>query len=278
MAGMTGELPPVAHRARTEGKGRLEAAAREGRAAPRGSASRSLAELAERARLVEAPIVAAQLTAKRAVALAERDEARRGSLFAAIRGAVALSPTASARDAEAVVLMATVLLDAGRPVAASEVSRRVRERWGVHAGESATYAARFSGAIREDYGVLYLQRPVGDGRGMGEDWMYEALERAAELGAARYADGGIEMTGAPAELTERERAGAEAVARGVNAYGEPPGLAEWLDRDLGDARRVTWAEATVVARAARAEVGAAWGGMERERALAPSPRGGQRAA
>jgi len=200
---------------------------------------------------------------------AERDASRRGALFGAIRRAVALSPMAGPRDAEAAVLMATVLLDAGRPVATSEVARRVGERWGERAGESALYAAKFSGAMGEDYGVLYLERPV-EGGGADMAWMYEALERAVELGAARYTDGGIEMTGAGAALAGRDLAGAEAVARGVSAYGEPPGLAEWLDRDLGDTRRVTWAEATVAARGARAEVLAAWERIAGARGPAPA--------
>ncbi|RNJ71689.1 MAG: hypothetical protein EB832_05385 [Thaumarchaeota archaeon S14] len=203
------------------------------------------------------------------VPLAERDASRREELFGAIRKAVALSAPLGNLDAELVVLMVTVLLDAGRPVELSEVLRRIRERWGGRTTESALYSAKSSGAIRADmYGVLYLQRPIGDGEGMGEGWMYDAMERAVELGAARYTDNGIEMTGAAAALTERELAAAEAVARGITEYGAPPGLPEWLAReDHGDARRVTWAEATVYAQAARAEVGAAWADIAKRRGL-----------
>ncbi|MDD9843540.1 MAG: hypothetical protein OXU85_06610, partial [Thaumarchaeota archaeon] len=133
-------------------------------------------------------------------------------------------------------------------------------------------AARFSGAMRVDMcGVLYLERPMGYGEGMGEGWMYDAMERAVELGAARYTENGIEMTGAAAALTERELAAAEAVARGITEYGAPPGLAEWLAReDHGDDRRVTWAEATVYARAARAEVGAVWADIAKGRDMVPA--------
>ncbi|RNJ76341.1 MAG: hypothetical protein EB824_00680 [Thaumarchaeota archaeon S15] len=203
------------------------------------------------------------------VPLAERDASRREELFGAIRKAVALSAPLGNLDAELVVLMVTVLLDAGRPVELSEVLRRIRERWGGRTTESALYSAKSSGAIRADmYGVLYLQRPIGDGEGMGEGWMYDAMERAVELGAARYTDNGIEMTGAAAALTERELAAAEAVARGITEYGAPPGLPEWLAReDHGDARRITWAEATVYAQAARAEVGAAWADIAKRRGL-----------
>ncbi|MDD9808463.1 MAG: hypothetical protein OXU25_01340 [Thaumarchaeota archaeon] len=208
------------------------------------------------------------------VPLAERDASRREELFVAIRRSVALSEPTSPSDADHVVLMVTVLLDAGRPVEGVEVSRRIRERWGEDADESAMYAARSSGAIRADmYGVLYLERPIGDGEGMGEEWMYEALERAVALGAARYTEGGIEMTGAAAALTERELAAAEAVARGVTAYGEPPGLAERLEerrRQRGHDGRTTWAEATVDARAAEAEVGAAWADIAKERDMEPA--------
>ncbi|RNJ76340.1 MAG: hypothetical protein EB824_00675, partial [Thaumarchaeota archaeon S15] len=193
------------------------------------------------------------------VPLAERDASRRGELFGAIRRSVALSEPKDPSDADHVVLMVTVLLDAGRPVELSEVFRRIHERWGEDAGESALYAARSSGAIRADmYRVLYLERPMGYGEGMGEGWMYDAMERAVELGAARYTENGIEMTGAAAALTERELAAAEAVARGITEYGAPPGLAEMLASARGDGRRITWAEATVYAQAARAEVGAAW--------------------
>ena len=203
------------------------------------------------------------------VPLAERDASRRGELFGAIRRSVALSEPKGLRDADHVVLMVTVLLDAGRPVELSEVSRRMRERWGEHTTESALYSAKSSGAIRVDmYRVLYLQRPMGYGEGMGEGWMYDAMERAVELGAARYTDTGIEMTGAAAALTELELAAAEAVARGITEYGAPPGLPEWLAReDHGDDRRVTWAEATVYAQAARAEVGAAWADIAKRRGL-----------
>ncbi|MDD9842578.1 MAG: hypothetical protein OXU85_01600 [Thaumarchaeota archaeon] len=205
---------------------------------------------------------------------AERDESRREDLFFAIREAVALSPWADRLDAELAVRLATVLLDAGRPMATTEAMRRVEERWGEFVNESAIHAARFSGAMRVDMcGVLYLRGPIGDGRGMGEYWMYKALERAVGLGAARYTEDGIEMTGAAAALTERELAGAEAVAMGVTAYGEPPGLSEWLDRGHGGARRATWAEATVAARAAEAEVGAAWAKIAKERSLEPAAAG-----
>jgi len=210
----------------------------------------------------------------RLVPLAERDASCREDLFGAIRKAVAMSEPAGPRDAELAVLMVTVLLDAGRPVESSEASRRILERWGEHAGESAVYAAKASGAIRADmYGVLYLERPIGDGTGAGEEWMYESLERAVGLGAARYTGSGIEMTGTAAgALTERELAGAEAVAAGVNAHGAPPGLAERLEarrRGRGHGSMTTWAEATVEARGAGAEVGAAWARIARGRALAP---------
>jgi len=206
------------------------------------------------------------------VPLAERDASRREELFGAIRRSVALSEPKGPRDADHVVLMVTVLLDAGRPVELSEVSRRMRERWGEHTTESALYSAKSSGAIRVDmYRVLYLERPIGDGEGMGEGWMYDAMERAVELGAARYTYNGIEMTGAAAALTERELAAAEAVARGITEYGAPPGLAEMLDRDdHGDDRRVTWAEATVYACAARAEVGAVWADIAKGRDMVPA--------
>ena len=205
------------------------------------------------------------------VPLAERDASRREELFGAIRKAVALSAPLGNLDAELVVLMVTVLLDAGRPVELSEVLRRIRERWGGRTTESALYSAKSSGAIRADmYGVLYLQRPIGDGEGMGEGWMYDAMERAVELGAARYTDNGIEMTGAAAALTELELAGAEAVARGITEYGAPPGLPERLEelrRQRGHDGRTTWAEASVHAQAARAEVGAAWADISKGRGL-----------
>jgi len=211
---------------------------------------------------------------RRMVVLAERDASRRTDLFAAIRKAVSAAGWARPDDAELVVRMATVLLDAGRPVEYGEVSRRMRERWGTPSTEPALYAARFSGAIRVDTcGVLYLRRPAGEGKGMGEEWMYEALERAVGLGAARYTDGGIEMTGDAGGLSARELAGAEAVARGVTAYGEPPGLSGWLETcrmSGGGGERTTWAEATVGVRAAGAEVGAAWARISAERALAPA--------
>jgi len=245
----------------------LEGALRRARGArPKGDGELRLESMA----LARACDVVAEL-----VPLAERDASRREELFGAIREAVAMSGPIGPRDAELVVLMVTVLLDAGRPVETSEVSRRIRERWGEHAGESAVYAAKSSGAIRADmYGVLYLQRPAGDGTGAGEEWMYRALEAAVGLGAARYTGSGIEMTGAAAgALTGRELAGAEAVAAGVNAHGEPPGLSECLEARRmrgGHGRKTTWAEATVAARGAEAEVGAAWARIARERALAPA--------
>jgi len=123
------------------------------------------------------------------------------------------------------------------------------------------------------YRVLYLERPIGDGEGMGEGWMYDAMERAVELGAARYTDNGIEMTGAAAALTERELAAAEAVARGITEYGAPPGLAERLEerrRQRGHDGRTTWAEATVYACTARAEVGAVWADIAKGRDMVPA--------
>jgi len=100
--------------------------------------------------------------------------------------------------------------------------------------------------------------------------MYGALERAVELGAARHAGAGMEVAGdAAGALTAREMAGAGAVARGASAHGGPPGLSErpsirWRSR--GGGRKTTWAEATVAARAAGAEVGAAYARIAGERA------------
>ena len=88
------------------------------------------------------------------VPLAERDASRRGELFGAIRRSVALSEPKGLRDADHVVLMVTVLLDAGRPVELSEVSRRMRERWGEHTTESALYSAKSSGAISHWWSFL----------------------------------------------------------------------------------------------------------------------------
>lgn len=254
--------PAAALRTETEG-GTPEG----GRA--RGDEGRSLAEIAAEMRRREAPFQKTCRAVAEGVARAERDGSRRGDLFEAIRKAVGMSQHARPHDAELVVRMVTVLLDAGRPVELSEASRRVKDRWGRYFTESALYAAKFCGAIREDtYGVLYLQRPIGDERGMGEYWMYKALEKAVGLGAARYTDDGIEMTGGAGGLTAREMAGAEAVARGVTEYGEPPGLAERLDmrrRSRGGSRRTTWAEATVDMCEAGAEVGAAYARIMAER-------------
>jgi len=235
-----------------------------GRAPASGAAGQSLAGLAPEAPRQEAPYQKMLLDVAEKVAVAERDGSRRGELFEAIRGSIGMAEWKyHPHDADLVVHMVTVLLDAGRPMELNEATRRMHERWGAHFSESALYAAKFSGAVREDmYGVLYLERPIGDGRGMGEEWMYGALERAVELGAARYTDAGIEVAGdAAGALTAQEMAGAEAVARGVSAYGEPPGLSERLDmrwRSRGGGRKTTWAEATVAARAAGAEVGAAY--------------------
>lgn len=238
----------------------------------RNGKSRRTAELEAEIRREGEALTRAHTAMAERVALAERDASRREALFEAIRETVAMMSSASRRDAVLAVRMAAVLLDAGRPLHLAEAGRRVKEGWGEHFTEPALYAAKFSGAIRADmYGVLYLVRPVGDGRGEGEAWMYEALERAVELGAARYTDGGIEMTGrACAGLSARELAGAEAVAAGVTEYGEPPGLAGWLERNRRGSRRVTWAEATVGAGAALAEVGAAWARIAAKRALAPA--------
>lgn len=248
--------PAAALRAKTDGDASGEGAR------VRGGEGRSLAEIAAGRRRREAPFQKISRAVMEGVALAERDGSRRGDLFEAIRKSVGMSKHVRPHDAELVVRMVTVLLDAGRPVHLNEASRRVKERWGSYFTESALYAAKSSGAIATDpYGVLYLQRPVGDGRGEGERWMYKALEKAVGLGAARYTDDGIEMAGGAGGLTPREMAGAEAVAMGVTEYGEPPGLAEWLDRShrsRGGGRRTTWAEATVEMCGGRAEVGAAY--------------------
>jgi len=205
------------------------------------------------------------------VAPAESDASRRAELFAAARKAVSMFPAVDDHEVGLVIALLTVLLDAGRPLPIGEAARRMREGHGLHMSEGALYAARFSGAVRKDcYDVLHLDRPVGHGVGMGEEWMYEALERAVELGAARYTGGGIELTGAKAALAPRELAGAKAVAMGVGAYGETPGLAEWFNGAGRGNKKVTWAEATVIVRAARAEVGEAWARIARERALVPA--------
>jgi len=163
------------------------------------------------------------------VALAEHDASRRGELFAAVRGMLGQS-VHHCDESERVVRMVTVLLDAGRSLSMGEESDRERSRWGEWSTEGALYAARYAGVVMMDmYGVLSLARPVDMEAPVGEEWMYDALEKAVRLGAARYTDAGIEVSGgAGAALTPRELAGAEAVAAGVNAYGEPPGLGKWL--------------------------------------------------
>jgi len=234
---------------------------------------RRAAGLRAEIRREKAALEGARLGVARLVALAERDASRRGELFAAAHRVMAMSPAAFYPDADLAIVMVDVLLDAGRPLPIGEVARRMREERGRCMSEEALYAARFSSAIQNDgYGVLHLHRPPGhdEGTGMGEEWMYEALERAAGLGAARYTGSGIEMTGAAAALTARELAGAEAVARGVGAYGETPGLAEWFNGAGRGHEMVTWAEATVIIRAARVEVGEAWARAARGRALAPA--------
>jgi len=236
-----------------------------------GGDGRRAAGLRAEIRRKKAELQGARLEVVRLVALAERDASRRGELFAAAHRAMAMSTAAFYPDADLAIAMVDVLLDAGRPLPKGEVARRMFEARGRHMSEEALYAARFSSAIQNDcYGVLHLHRPPGHGAGLGEDWMYEALERAVALGAARYTGSGIEMTGTEAALTARELAGAEAVARGVGAYGETPGLAEWFNGAGRGRKRVTWAEATVIVRAARAEVGEAWARIAGGRALAPA--------
>jgi len=193
------------------------------------------------------------------VVRAERDESRRGELFAAVRGMLVQS-IHHCDEAERVVRMVTVLLDAGRSLSTGEESDRERGRWGEGATEGALYAAQYAGVVDRDmYGVLSLARPVDTGSPVGEEWMYGALERAVRLGAARYTDAGIEVSEGAGALTPHELAGAEAVAAGVNAYGEPPGLGRWLRENARDGMGITWAEATVNARGADAEVGEAYG-------------------
>jgi len=207
------------------------------------------------------------------VVQAGRDPSRRGELFAAVRGMLSQS-IYHCYDAEHVVRMVTVLLDAGRSLSTAEVSERERGRWGEGATEGALYAAQYAGVVDRDmYGVLSLARPVDTGSPVGEEWMYGALERAVRLGAARYTDAGIEVSGGAA-LTPRELAGAEAVAAGVNAHGEPPGLGRWLRENAGGGTAITWAEATVNARGAGAEVGEAYGRLAAQgRAPPADPRG-----
>jgi len=232
---------------------------------------RSAGEIRAEIRREKAVLERARDAVAELVVLAERDASRRAELFAATRRAVSMFPAVDDNEAGLAIAMVDVLLDAGRPLPIGEVARRMREGRGRCMSEGALYAARFSGAIHKDcYNVLHLRRPVGHGAGMGEDWMYEALERAVGLGAARYTGSGIEVSGAAAGLTARERDGAEAVARGVGAYGETPGLARLLEGNRGDSRRVTWAEATVAVRAARVEVGEAWARIAKGRALAPA--------
>jgi len=258
-----GALPAAAPRTR---------GARGGRAPARGAAGPSLAGPASGAPRQGAPHQKTPPDAAERVAAAERDGSRRGELFEAIRESIGTAGWKHRpHDADLVVRMVTVLLDAGRPMELNEASRRVHERRGAHLSESALYAAKFSGAVRGDmYGVLYLERPIGDGRGTGEEWMYGALERAVELGAARHTDAGMEVAGdATGALTAREMAGAGAVARGASAHGGPPGLPGRLSirwRSRGGGRKTTWAEATVAARAAGAEVGAAYARIAGERA------------
>jgi len=194
------------------------------------------------------------------VVQAERDPSRRGELFAAIRAILKDAMEPYCNEAERVVRMATVLLDAGRSMSTREESERERERWGEWSTEGALYAARYAGVVRRDmHGVLSLARPVDMEAPVGWDWMYEAMEKAVRHGVARYTDAGIELSaGAGTALTPRELAGAEAVAAGVNAYGEPPGLGRWLRENARGGRAMTWAEATVDACGARAEVGEAY--------------------
>jgi len=239
----------------------------------RGGDGRRAAGLRAEIRREKAALEGVRLDVVRLVALAERDASRREELFAAARRAMSMFPAVDEHEVALAIAMVTVLLDAGRPLPTGEVARRMREERGLHMSEGALYAARFSSAVRNDrYGVLHLHRPAGhgEGTGLGEEWMYEALERAVGLGAARYTASGIEMTGAEGALTAREVAGAEAVARGVCAYGETPGLAEWLNRAGRGREKITWAEATVIVRAARTEVGEAWARIAKGRALAPA--------
>lgn len=224
----------------------------------RNGESRRAAELraeigrGERARSLERRAIAEKIV------LAGRDASRRGELFAAIRGMLRKAMWPHCSEAERVVRMATVLLDAGRSMAASELSERVHDRWGEWSTEGSMYAARYAGVVDHDsYGVITLARPVDPGAPEGWDWMYEAMERAVGCGAARYTGAGIEMSGA-GNLTPRELAGATAVAAGVNACGEPPGLGQWLRENARGGRALTWEEATVNARGANAEVGEAY--------------------
>ena len=193
------------------------------------------------------------------VVRAERDASRRGELFAAVRRMLSQAAWPNCGEAEYVVRMVTVLLDAGRSLSLSEESARERGRWGSGSTEGALYAAKYAGVVREDmYGVVSLVRPVDAEVPMGEEWMYGALEKAVRCGAARYTDSGIEVHGGSGALTPRELAGAEAVAAGVNEYGEPPGLGAWLRESPRGGEAITWAEATVISRGADAEVGEAY--------------------
>jgi len=209
------------------------------------------------------------------VVRAERDPSRRGDLFAAVRMMLSQAEWPHCSEAERVVRMVTVLLDAGRSLSTGEESDRERERWGELSTEGALYAARYAGVVRMDmYGVLTLARPVDMEAPVGEEWMYGALEKAVRLGAARYTGGGIEVSGGDRTLTPRERAGAEAVAAGVNAHGEPPGLGRWLRENAVGGRAITWAEATVNSRGADAEVGEAYARLvEQGRAPPAGPHG-----
>jgi len=64
----------------------------------------------------EGPARGAHDAARRMVVLAERAAPRRADLFAAIRKAVSMAGWTRPEDAGLAVRMATVLLDAGRPV------------------------------------------------------------------------------------------------------------------------------------------------------------------